>query len=290
MSLFSELEKFGSKSSEKVQMETQKNETTNKESKIETDKEEKIVKKIVPPEKDFILPKTTECKVCGHVFKTKTIKSGKVRRLQPDRDLRPRYQYIDALKYDIISCPVCGYSAMTRDFDRISSAQAKLIKEKISANFSRVEKEGQEVYSYDAAIERYKLSLLNTIVKKGKESEKAYTCLKIAWLYRGKADTLSDNIPEEKTAKEECQKNEETFYFQAYEGLTKAISQEMFPICGMEESTVDYLLAYMAFHFKQNEIASKFLGSVLTSPTASRRMKDLALDLKEDIITELKRK
>jgi len=64
----------------------------------------------------------------------------------------------------------------------------------------------------------------------------------------------------------------------------------MFPICGMEESTVDYLLAYMAFHFKQNEISSKFLGSVLTSSTASRRMKDLALDLKEDIIAQLKRK
>ena len=40
-------------------------------------------------------------------------------------------------------------------------------------------------YSYEKAIERYKLALYNTLVKKGKNSEKAYECLKISWLYRG---------------------------------------------------------------------------------------------------------
>ena len=69
----------------------------------------------------------------------------------------------------------------------------------------------------------------------------------------------------------------------------KAISEEMFPMCGMEQSTVDYLLAYMAYHFKKYEIASKFLASVLTAPSASRRMKDMALELKEDIIAALRK-
>lgn len=100
---------------------------------------------------------------------------------------------------------------------------------------------------------------------------------------------MSENTPEEKAAKAECQKEEEEFYQQAFDGFLKAISEEMFPMCGMEQSTVDYILAYMAYHFKKYEIASKFLASVLTAPSASRRMKDMALELKEDIIAELRK-
>ncbi len=53
---------------------------------------------------------------------------------------------------------------------------------------------------------------------------------------------------------------------------------------------MDYLLAYMSYHFGKNETAAKLLGGVLTSGTASRRMKDLAFDLKEDIVRQLRKK
>ena len=53
---------------------------------------------------------------------------------------------------------------------------------------------------------------------------------------------------------------------------------------------MDYLLAYMSYHFGKYEIASKFLAGVLSSGTASRRMKDLALDLKDDIVRKLRKK
>ncbi|MBR2057863.1 MAG: DUF2225 domain-containing protein, partial [Fibrobacter sp.] len=36
---------------------------------------------------------------------------------------------------------------------------------------------------YDTSIERYKLALYNSMVKRAKISEKSYICLKIAWLY-----------------------------------------------------------------------------------------------------------
>ena len=178
---------------------------------------------------------------------------------------------------------------MTRDFDRVTPTQIKMIKEQISSKFQPRKETEEGSYSYNTAIELYKLALLNTAVKRGKESEKAYTCLKISWLLRGKADTLEGNTPEELAVKEALKKEEDTFYLQAYEGFSKAISQEMFPIYGMDESTMDYLLAYMSFYFKKFEMASKFLGGVLTSGTASRRLKDMALDLKEDIIEQMKR-
>lgn len=292
MSLFSGSEKTGLKSQETK--ETFENARKEKEEQDKMEKQKELEKqqtaqKAVPPEKDFLLSKTVRCKACDQDFKVKTVKSGKARRLQPDRDLRPRFQYIDTLKYDVASCPFCGYTAMTRDFDRVTPTQIKLIKEQISAKFQPSKAAEEESYSYDTAIERYKLALLNAAVKRGKESEKAYICLKISWLIRGKADTLPGDTQEELAVKEKLKKDEDTFYLQAYEGFSKAISQELFPIYGMDESTMDYLLAYMSFYFKKYEMASKFLGSVLTSATASPRLKDLALDLKQDIVAQMRR-
>ncbi len=100
---------------------------------------------------------------------------------------------------------------------------------------------------------------------------------------------MPGNTPQEQEALAECKKEEDAFYKQAFDGFSLAISKENYPMCGMEQNTLDYLLAYMAFHFKQYEVASKFLSSVLTSPSASRRMKDVGLQLKEDIIAELKK-
>lgn len=284
MNLFSGLEKFGLNPTESMNLFEE--ETKESAKKAEGEKvEEKL-----PSEEEFILEKSVRCKVCDTVFKTKMIKNGRVKRLEPDKDLRPRFQYIDTLKYDITSCPSCGYTAMNRYFDQLSSAQAKLIRENISAQFHKSEEPDTPVYSYDEAIDRYKLALVNTMVKKGKDSEKAYTCLKIAWLLRGKGETMPESTPEEKQLKAECKKEEDAFYQQAFEGFMKATAKEMYPMCGMEQSTVDYLISYMAYYFGKYEIASKFLASVLTSAAASRRMKDMALELKELIIAQLRKK
>ena len=61
------------------------------------------------------------CAVCDKVFKTKMIKSGRLKRLESDMDLRPRYEHIDTLKYSVISCPYCGYTAITRYFEHLLS-------------------------------------------------------------------------------------------------------------------------------------------------------------------------
>ena len=282
MSLFSGLEKFGLKFSNSMELFEEEKKDAGK-------KDGKEAEAKIPTEEEFLLEKTVRCKICDEVFKTKTIKSGRLKRLEPDRDLRPRYQYMDTLKYDITSCPFCGYTATNRNFEQITSGQAKLIREQISSQCKRGSVEEAPIYTYDMAVDRYKLSLANDIVKRAKASEKAYTCLKLSWLLRGKAETMPEGTPEEKKAKEECRKEEETFYQQAYDGFMKAISQESFPMCGLDQSTVDYLLAYMSYHFKKYDVAAKFLASVLTSQVASRRMKDLAHDLKEEIMADMKK-
>ena len=85
-----------------------------------------------------------------------------------------------------------------------------------------------------------------------------------------------------------CKEQEEVFYKQAYDGFMKAVSSEMFPICGMDQNTMDYLLAYMSSHFKRYDVASKCISNILGS-SASNKIKDKARDLKEQIIAELKK-
>ena len=255
-----------------------------------SDLEAKAAMKEIPPEESFLLEKSVECPVCDKKFKTLAVKSGRAMRLEPDRDMRPRFKHIDTLKYDIISCPDCGYTAMTRYFDHLSSVQRKMIREGVSAKFKPAAPTGRKYYTYDEAIDKYKLSFVNTLVKKGRDSEKAYTCLKISWLLRSKAETMPEETEAEKKAKEACKQEEEKFYLQAYEGFSSALANEMPPICGMDQCTMDYLLSYMSYHFGKYEVASKFLSGVLTSGTATRRMKDLALDLKDDIVREIRNK
>ena len=45
-------------------------------------------------------------------------------------------------------------------------------------------------YTYEDALARYQLALVNAIVKQAKNSEKAYICLKAGWLMRGYAEWL----------------------------------------------------------------------------------------------------
>ncbi len=284
MNLFAGLEKFGFKSTEEVDLFAEEKSSA-KEAGEEVEK-----KAEEPKEEEFLLEKSIRCIVCDKVFKTKVVKSGKAKRLEPDPDLRPRHLYIDTLKYDVSSCPYCGYTALNRFFEHLTSAQIKLVKEQVCSNFKAGVQSTNPTNDYDKAIEMHKLSLLNAMVKKAKTSEKAYNCLIISWLMRGKIETLDPSNSEEKEKIESLRKEEETFYEQAYDGFIKAISTEMFPICGMDSSTMDYLLAVMSMHFKKYDIASKSLANVITSPSASRKIKDKALELKEEIIKELKQK
>ena len=231
-------------------------------------------------EADFLFNKQVQCPVCDKEFKSKTVKTGKPRLIGSDPDLRPKYQGIDSVKYDVIVCPHCGYGALSRFFSYMTTHQAKLIHENITVNFKGLEETG-ETYTYDEAIARYKLALLNTIVKKAKISERAYTCLKIAWLYRGKAEQLSGSEPDYKQQKELCVKSEQEMLTNAYEGFVMCVSKELYPVCGMDETTPDYLMANLAKQIGRTDEALRLVSKILTSPTANTKIKDRARDLKD---------
>lgn len=235
-------------------------------------------------EADLLFDKSFTCKVCDKEFKSKMVRTGKVKLIGSDNDLRPKYQHVDSLKYDAIVCPYCGYAALNRFFNYMTDTQAKLIKNNISANFRGI-KEGEEILTYDEAITRHKLALVNAVVKHAKASEKAYTCLKLGWLCRGKSETLPEDMPNLAEVKKELAAQEKDYMANAYEGFMEAFSKEPFPMCGMDETTMTYLTADLARQIGKYDEALRMIARVLTARDANDRIKQKARDMK-DLIKE----
>ncbi len=243
-------------------------------------------------EKDLVYDKTCECPVCGTKFVSKIMKSGKAKLLHSDQDLRPVYEGIDAAKYDVLMCTGCGNTALTRFFAGTTSTQGKLIKENISKNV-KIPVFSGEIYSYEDAMVQYQLALACAMVKRAKNSEKAYICLKSAWLLRGYAEYLEQGGDYEGDRAAKCKElrtNEDEYLLNAYNGFVEARQTENFPMCGMDEITIDFLIAVLATRFKKYDVAGKLVASILTSTVANSRTKDKARELKEQILAGLKTK
>lgn len=285
MGLLSGLEKFGLEQMDTTNLfEDEKKPKAEQQGQADAPKEEKHL------ETEFLLLKSIRCPVCDHVFRTRLVKTGRVKRLEPDFDLRPRFAYIDTNKYDVSSCPKCGYTAINRYFSHITSGQVKLIDQgvhsKFKANTLVNAEDVLEAYTYEEAIEYCKLALYCTMVKRGSTSEKAYECLKLSWLYRGWREKLESEGTNDRELLSNVKEEEDAYYKQAYEGFMKAIASESFPMCGMEESTVN-ILANMAFKLEKYDASSKLVSAILASRVASRSVKDRAMTLKEEIIKKL---
>ncbi|MCQ2520729.1 MAG: DUF2225 domain-containing protein, partial [Lachnospiraceae bacterium] len=257
----------------------------NEKKKAEKEAAEKVLATKAPQytEKDFLLDKTYTCPICDSQFKSRAVKASSTKLVSTEMDLRPHHAFVDVTKYDAIMCPMCGYTALIRYFNSVLESQKKNIREKVCKNF-KMHAGAPEVFSYDDAIERFKMALLNAVVKGAKNSEKAYICLKTSWMYRGKAETVGVSDPtygDIKAIELEFTKN-------AYEGFVQAVATENFPMCGMDEITVDYLIGVLAFYTEHYDVSSKMIGKVLTNQLASPRIKEKTRDLKEEVLKKLK--
>lgn len=232
-------------------------------------------------EADVLLDRTYTCVLCGKDFQSKSIKAGKNKLIRQELDLRAIYDMADAVKYDPVVCPNCGYATLSRFVKQpLASTQEKLLQEKISSNFKGI-KQSEGIYSYDDAILRYKLVLASTVVKNGKNSEKAYVCLKMGWAIRGKAESLPADTPNREVMLKQLHTEELECLQNAYEGFSSAFSKESFPMCGMDENTVMYLCAELARRIGKLDEAARLASSIITSRSAGERMKERAREVKE---------
>lgn len=233
-------------------------------------------------EEDFLFEKKYECPVCYKEFKEHTLRTGKARLLKTAMDLRPTFEGIEPLKYDVVQCKECGFTALTRYFVPMTVAQRKAITEKISANFKKPEE--KKLYSYDDAVLRYRLALVNSVVKQAKASEKAYVCLRGGWLCSSYIEDMQEKGNADPAKIAEISALEAEFLKNAYEGFIAAEQSEAFPMCGMDESTLDYLIAALAIRFKHLDVAAKLISNLLMSQNVNARVKDKVRDLKDEVI------
>ena len=242
---------------------------------------------VVKQEKDFVIDKKARCPVCDKEFLIKAVLTTKLKRLEPDFDLRPNYEHVDKCKYDFISCPRCGYSALDTTFAKIDTARVKLIKAEFCPSFKpQANEKIGDTYTYEYSIEKFKLALICTMKKRAKMSEKAYVCLKIAWLRRAQLKEFENDEKADPKVVEMVKKEYEGFYAQAYEGFMKAVSQETPPYCGMAAEAVEFMLANMSVHYKKYDAAMKILARLIQSASTSRKLKDKCIELKDQIVAE----
>lgn len=258
-----------------------------KEKPVENGTKQEAAVKVIS-EEEMLFYKTYDCPVCNANFKERILRTGKARLLGTDQDLRARFEGIEPLKYDVILCPRCGFTALTRYFIPMTTPQKKNILEKISAT-CRYKKPAQDKYTFEEAINRYRIALMNAMVKPGKDSEKAYICLRAGWLCRSYVEELQEQKAAAETV-QEIKDLENEFLENAYEGFINARQHEGYPMCGMDEPTVDYILAALAVRFKHFDVASKIISSLLVSPSCSSRMKEKVRDLKEDVMKQMHNK
>lgn len=239
-------------------------------------------------ETDYLFDKTYECPLCDKKFKAKTVRSGRARMLKTDMDLRPVYEGVEPLKYEPVVCPACGYSAMGKNFQAgLLSLYAKYIRENITSAFQYHMNPG-DTYTYEEAVYRYKMCLANAIVKKGKSSEIAYICLKMGWLYRSWQEHLSPETEGYEEQLANYKRLEKENLKKAYDGFINARQTEDYPMCGMDEMTVEYLIAVLAMEAQDYEVASRLLGNILISHFANSRIKDKAREVKEELTRRMK--
>lgn len=239
-------------------------------------------------ENDVLFDKSAECPVCNEKFTYRAVRTGKARPVGQDQDLRTRYDKFEPAKYDVVVCPYCGYAVLTKYFTALPAAQVKLVREGIGGKVHGVA--NNPVLSYDDAIQRYQLALASSIVKHAKDSEKALVCLKMAWIMRGKRESLSGDEEDYDSIVSRLESDESEALKAAYEGFTNARKKETFPIAGMDEITIDYLLAVLSARFEQFDIAQKLIASILLNRTANNRIKERTRDLKEQVMAQMKAK
>lgn len=277
MGLFSGLEQFGLGNLNNMKLfekEPKKNDVSQKKKAEEKPKQE-------VSEVDFLFDKSYKCPVCDQEFTSKTVKTGKLHLAAQDTDLRPKYKGIDTVKYDVVVCPGCGYAVLNRFFKTLMPLQVTWIKENITRNFRGLPEQKEGIYTYDYAVGNYQLALASAVVKKAKASEKAYTCLKMAWLCRGKAESMNESEPSYEEMISSLEEQEASLMLQAYEGFKEAFTKEDCPMCGMDELTVTYLLAELARRAGDYDESARYVSRILTSRVASERIKDKARAIKE---------
>lgn len=213
--------------------------------------------------------KSVRCPVCESNFKSPSVKVKSPRIDSKDSDFFIRYRIENPYFYEVFVCPVCGYSALKIDFDKIKKHQIKLIQEKITPKW--VNRQFNLPFNEKTAIERYKLALINTIFMEGPSSTKAIITLRLAWMYRLIGDL----------------ENEKIFLSQSLISFNDTYTNEYLPVYGLDRFSIMYLIGELNRRLSNYATALHCYSDCLTSINSPQKVKELARDGKDKIKGEI---
>lgn len=202
----------------------------------------------------WLYRKEIHCPACGRIFFDSYPRYTRLRIDYVESDLRPHYvSDISPFAYDITVCFNCGYAMLTDCFAEMDEWQRQRVREHILPKFQR--RHYPLVLNREQAEERYKLAQLTVQVMGLSKAEKAYFMLRCAWFYKKVAE------------KAEIQTNEEIgldqdtlrFYEAAVQGFEKVYISDQFPIRGMNEITMAYLIAVLHYRLGNSEKSKQWL-------------------------------
>ncbi len=232
--------------------------------------------------KEIVYQRKVNCPVCNTTFLTSSVRAGRIRFMDSESDLRPIYSGFDPLVYDVVVCTSCGYAHLNKYFKSVSDYKMNQVKEKISTSYNG--KRYDRFYSYKDGIERYKLALFNSIEGGDLDGMRAFLCLKISWLYRGYWRELKKDSAKDFSKINELKDMENLFSSHALEGFIIAFNNEPFPIVGLDQNTLEYLIAELYRKQGKPTEARKWLSRVV-GKTNSKRLKEKIKVLNE-LLTE----
>lgn len=194
--------------------------------------------------------KEVSCPICLTSFHTITIKANKNIPIGKDADFRQIYADVTPYFYDVWVCPSCHYAAPKALFLTVKHDETIAIAEVLSKSKLKLNPLGER--EPHNALLCHKLALLCLSYRNIPASAIAGLCLKTAWIYRILRDP------------------QELEYLQkAIRYYEEAYTAERFPIAGLTEIRLQYLLGELYRRVKNYPQSIQWFGKVVMSPLAS---------------------
>ncbi len=191
--------------------------------------------------------KTLECPVCENKFKSKKVKTSKLRVKKRDSDFMTYYKCENPIKYSVNVCPSCGYAAMNSRYKYLNSKNIEVVKQNITPKWKK--REYSDRRSIDEAITCYKLAIACGQLLKFKKFEMGDMCIRIAWLNRLKED----------------KNNELRFLKLSLQSYEHAYTNERIPYDKMDEITLGYLIGELHRRIGNDEKALYWFGKIVSN-------------------------
>lgn len=191
--------------------------------------------------------KDVECPICDNEFKTKKVRTSRLRLVKRDGDFLSYYKGENPIKYSIFICPNCGYAGSESNYESVTDENKKIILNEITPRWNK--RSFGNKRSIDEALVTYKLAFHIGQLLDYKKIEQGFLSLNIAGLYRMK------------------ESEEELRFLKITKDLfEEGYKRESLVGTNMDELKLSYLIGEINRRLGNEDFALKWFNLVISNP------------------------